>query len=82
MNHFKNLFDFLGKSFCFHKWKYIETDERHSTFLGKPVVYDVCSLRGCPKCGVVQEHHSGMSETYWAAIDDQQMKILKEKNMW
>jgi hypothetical protein len=82
MNHFKGLFEFLGNWFCFHKWENIKTGERKTSFLGHPVIYDEHELRGCRKCGVVQQYHYDSQGGCWSPLDEQQMKIIKDKKMW
>ena len=75
INLFKNWF-------CFHKWEPIKTGEHTTTFMGEKIVYDLHEMRGCRKCGTVQEFNYDSQGGSWNPLDDKPMEILKQKNMW
>ncbi len=81
-NHFGGLINLFKTWFCFHKWEDIKTGERKETFLGETIIRDEHGFRGCRKCGVVQEYHYDSQGGCWSALDNKQMEILKQKNLW
>ena len=81
---FRDLFNFLAKSFCFHKWEQIRTGERIEVFMGISLTYNQYGMRGCRKCGTVQQYiKDDYGDDYlWKSLDEKQMEIIKEKQMW